>query len=110
MCHTDLTQYNKLLVKAILDAQHTFNVIESGGEIEKIPSPLMKVVKKVNNIFKNERGEKIWSTSLNLQKDLFIYSKQEQIRLLIDGEHRSFSTNVINSNEHNYSTYWGRKN
>ena len=58
MCHTDLTQYNKLLVKAILDAQHTFNVIESGGEIEKIPSPLMKVVKKVNNIFKNERGEK----------------------------------------------------
>ena len=34
LCHTDLTQYNKLLVKAILDAQHTFNVIESGGEIE----------------------------------------------------------------------------
>ncbi|HAP2019913.1 transcriptional regulator [Staphylococcus arlettae] len=55
---SDLKNYNKLLVKAILDAQHTLNVIESGGEIEKIPSPLMKVVKKVNRLFKNERGSK----------------------------------------------------
>ncbi|MEX6012854.1 transcriptional regulator GutM [Mammaliicoccus sciuri] len=43
---TDLKKYNKLLIKAILDAQHTFNVIQSGGEIEKIPSPMMKAVKK----------------------------------------------------------------
>ncbi|PWG67479.1 transcriptional regulator, partial [Enterobacter mori] len=54
----DLTNFNKLLVKAILDAQHTLKVVESGGEIEKIPSPMMKAVKKVNNIFKSERGMK----------------------------------------------------
>lgn len=50
----DLQQYNALLVKAIMDAQHTFNVINSGGEIEKIPSPLMKIVNKVNRTFKRE--------------------------------------------------------
>ncbi|AMY05977.1 transcriptional regulator [Staphylococcus condimenti] len=55
---TDLTNYNKLLIKAILDAQHTFNVIQNGGTIEKIPSPVMKVVNKVNRLFKNERGLK----------------------------------------------------
>ncbi|RIL41430.1 transcriptional regulator, partial [Mammaliicoccus fleurettii] len=54
----DLKNYNKLLVKAILDAQHTLNIIDKGGEIEKIPSPLMKAVKKVNKLFKNERGMK----------------------------------------------------
>ena len=48
---TDLKKYNKLLIKAILDAQHTFNVIQSGGEIEKIPSPMMKAVKKINRMF-----------------------------------------------------------
>ena len=49
---TDLKKYNKLLIKAILDAHHTFNVIQSGGEIEKIPSPMMKAVKKINGMFK----------------------------------------------------------
>ncbi len=50
----DLQQYNKLLIKAIMDAKHTFNVIDSGGEIQRVPSPLMKVIYKVNNIFKQE--------------------------------------------------------
>lgn len=54
----DLKKYNKLLVKAILDAQHTLNIIDKGGEIEKIPSPLVKAVKKVNKLVKNERGMK----------------------------------------------------
>ncbi|CPN97805.1 Uncharacterised protein [Staphylococcus aureus] len=57
MTDKDLNQkYNKLLVKAILDAQHTFNVVSNGGEIEKIPSPLMQVVNKVNRAFKKERS------------------------------------------------------
>lgn len=47
----DLVNYNKLLERAILDAQHTFRVIQAGGEIESIPSPMMKAVKKVNNMF-----------------------------------------------------------
>lgn len=51
----DLSHYNKLLTKAILDAQHTFNVIQSGGEIKSIPSPLMRVVNNVNGLVK-KRG------------------------------------------------------
>ncbi|MGK0555362.1 transcriptional regulator GutM [Macrococcus capreoli] len=51
----DLSHYNKLLTKAILDAQHTFNVIQSGGEIKSIPSPLMRVVNNVNSLVK-KRG------------------------------------------------------
>lgn len=47
----DFKDYNKLLQRAIIDAQHTFNVVQAGGEIERIPSPMMKVVKKVNNMF-----------------------------------------------------------
>lgn len=47
----DFKDYNKLLKRAIVDAQHTFNVVQAGGEIERIPSPMMKVVKKVNHMF-----------------------------------------------------------
>jgi DNA-binding transcriptional regulator of glucitol operon len=47
----DLTNCNNLLRKAIVDAQHTFNVVQAGGEIEQIPSPMMKAVKKVNHMF-----------------------------------------------------------
>lgn len=47
----DLADYNKLLKRAIIDAQHTFNVVQAGGEIEKIPSPMMKAVNKVNHMF-----------------------------------------------------------
>ncbi|MCD8820654.1 transcriptional regulator GutM [Staphylococcus gallinarum] len=54
----EISNYNKLLIKAILDAQHTFNVVSNGGEIEKIPSPMMKAVKKVNKLIRNERGLK----------------------------------------------------
>lgn len=46
-----LTGYNKLLRRAIIDAKHTFNIVQAGGEIEKIPSPMMKVVNRVNNMF-----------------------------------------------------------
>lgn len=59
---TDLKKYNKLLIKAILDAQHTFNVIQSGGEIEKIPSPMMKAVKKINEMFKKEGSKSSWTS------------------------------------------------
>lgn len=59
---TDLKKYNKLLIKAILDAQHTFNVIQSGGEIEKIPSPMMKAVKKINGMFKIEGSKSTWTS------------------------------------------------
>lgn len=59
---TDLKKYNKLLIKAILDAQHTFNVIQSGGEIEKIPSPMMKAVKKINGMFKKEGNKSTWTS------------------------------------------------
>ncbi|MCD8818258.1 transcriptional regulator GutM [Mammaliicoccus sciuri] len=59
---TDLKKYNKLLIKAILDAQHTFNVIQSGGEIEKIPSPMMKAVKKINRMFKKEGSKSTWTS------------------------------------------------
>ncbi|RIP34864.1 transcriptional regulator [Staphylococcus gallinarum] len=54
----EIKKYNKLLIKAILDAQHTFTVVNNGGEIEKIPSPIMKAVKKVNKLIRNERGIK----------------------------------------------------
>ncbi|UJL47390.1 transcriptional regulator GutM [Virgibacillus sp. NKC19-16] len=47
----DLANYNKLLQGAIHNAQHTFRVVQAGGEIEQIPSPMMKVVKKVNSMF-----------------------------------------------------------
>ncbi|MCJ0912133.1 transcriptional regulator GutM [Mammaliicoccus sciuri] len=59
---TDLKKYNKLLIKAILDAQHTFNVIQSGGEIEKIPSPMMKAAKKINRMFKKEGSKSTWTS------------------------------------------------
>ncbi|WP_436966018.1 transcriptional regulator GutM [Staphylococcus shinii] len=59
---TDLIKYNKLLIKAILDAQHTFNVIKSGGEIEKIPSPMIKAVKKINRMFKKEGSKSTWTS------------------------------------------------
>ncbi|WP_239719738.1 MULTISPECIES: transcriptional regulator GutM [unclassified Mammaliicoccus] len=59
---TDLKKYNKLLIKTILDAQHTFNVIQSGGEIEKIPSPMMKGVKKINGMFKKEGSKSSWTS------------------------------------------------
>lgn len=59
---TDLKKHNKLLIKAILDAQHTFNVIQSGGEIEKIPSPMMKAVKKINRMFKKEGSKSTWTS------------------------------------------------
>ncbi|WP_053218242.1 transcriptional regulator GutM [Virgibacillus senegalensis] len=55
---SDLKSYNKLLAKAILDAQNTFHIIQSGGEIAQIPSPMMKAVRKVNGMFKKERGLK----------------------------------------------------
>ena len=60
--YTDLKKYNKLLIKAILDAQHTFNVIQLGGEIEKIPSPMMKAVKKINRMFKKEGSKSTWTS------------------------------------------------
>lgn len=50
----DLSNYNKLLVKAILDAQHTFNIIQSGGEIKSIPSPLVRSMEKINGLFKKK--------------------------------------------------------
>ncbi|QTN00769.1 transcriptional regulator [Sediminibacillus dalangtanensis] len=55
---SDLEDYNKLLGKAVLDAQNTFHVIQNGGEIAQIPSPMMKAVRKVNGMFKKERGLK----------------------------------------------------
>ncbi|MGW7998129.1 transcriptional regulator GutM [Staphylococcus xylosus] len=58
----DLKNYNKLLIKAILDAQHTFNIIQSGGEIEKIPSPMMKAVKRINRMFKKEGSKSTWTS------------------------------------------------
>ncbi len=51
----DVAGYNKLLVRAILDARHTFNVIQSGGDIPMMPSPLKRVVNSVNSMFK-KRG------------------------------------------------------
>ncbi|WP_080872020.1 transcriptional regulator GutM [Oceanobacillus timonensis] len=47
----DFANYNKLLRRAIVDAKHTFNVVQAGGEIERIPSPMMKAMKRVNNMF-----------------------------------------------------------
>ncbi|WP_040978406.1 transcriptional regulator GutM [Oceanobacillus jeddahense] len=47
----DFMAYNKLLKRAIIDAQHTFNIVQAGGEVERIPSPMMKVVKRVNQMF-----------------------------------------------------------
>jgi|SRR5699024_10321883 len=55
---TDLTRYNKLLKNAILDAKRTFNIIQSGGEVEKIPSPMMKAVKRVNSMFIGKGGRR----------------------------------------------------
>lgn len=47
-----LSKYNKLLIKAILDAQNTFNIIQNGGEIQNIPSPLKRSMNKINKLFK----------------------------------------------------------
>lgn len=54
--NADLTKYNKLLRKAILDAKRTFNIVQSGGEVERIPSPMMQAVKRVNSMFTNKGG------------------------------------------------------
>lgn len=47
----DFVNYNKLLRNALIDAQQTFNIVQAGGEIERIPSPMMKAVNKVNRMF-----------------------------------------------------------
>lgn len=54
----DLGSYNKLLTQAIIDAQHTFKVVQVGGKIEERPSPMMKVIKKVDCIFTKRRENK----------------------------------------------------
>jgi len=53
----DLTKFNRLLKNAILDGKRTFNIIQSGGEVEKIPSPMMKAVNRVNSMFNNKGGK-----------------------------------------------------
>lgn len=53
----DIADYNKLLQRAIIDAKHTYNIVQAGGEIEKIPSPMMKVVNRVNNML-SKKGVK----------------------------------------------------
>lgn len=47
----DIKSKNKLLRNAIMDAKKTFNIIQSGGEVEKVPSPFMKAANKVNKMF-----------------------------------------------------------
>jgi len=59
----DFSKYNKLLTRALIDAQHTFNIIQAGGEIEPIPSPMMKVVKKANSMFTKKGVKKHGSHS-----------------------------------------------
>lgn len=56
--NADLNKHNKLLRNAILDAKRTFNIVQSGGQVEKIPSPMMQAVKKVNSMFANKGGKK----------------------------------------------------
>lgn len=53
----DLKKFNKLLKNAILDGKRTFNIIQVGGEVEKVPSPMMKAVNRVNSMFNNEGGK-----------------------------------------------------
>ncbi|WP_411842796.1 transcriptional regulator GutM [Salinicoccus sp. HZC-1] len=59
----DLTKHNRLLRNAILDAKRTFNIVQSGGEVEKIPSPMMQAVNRVNRMFTNKGGKKNGYTS-----------------------------------------------
>lgn len=47
----DIQQHNKLLRNAILDAKRTYNIIQSGGEVERIPSPFMKAANRINKLF-----------------------------------------------------------
>ncbi|WP_019167045.1 transcriptional regulator GutM [Staphylococcus delphini] len=51
----NLKGYNRLQINAILDAKNTFEIIQNGGQIETIPSPFMKVVKRVETYFKKVR-------------------------------------------------------
>lgn len=51
----NLNGYNRLQINAILDAKNTFEIIQNGGQIETIPSPFMKVVKRVETYFKKVR-------------------------------------------------------
>ena len=54
----DFVSYNKLLTRALIDAQQTFKIVQAGGEVEQIPSPMMKVVKKVNSMFTKKGAKK----------------------------------------------------
>ncbi|WP_353421483.1 transcriptional regulator GutM [Staphylococcus delphini] len=48
----DLKSYNNLLSMAIIDARNTFNIIQSGGEIQNIPSPFKRALNNINKVFK----------------------------------------------------------
>lgn len=54
----DFVSYNELLTRALIDAQQTFKIVQAGGEVEQIPSPMMKVVKKVNSMFTKKGAKK----------------------------------------------------
>lgn len=54
----DLGHYNKLLRNAILDAQHTYKVVSSGGTIENMPSPLTQVMNNVESTFSKIKRRK----------------------------------------------------
>ncbi|MDE9789538.1 transcriptional regulator GutM [Staphylococcus delphini] len=58
LSNNNLAGYNRLQINAILDAKKTFEVIQSGGQVDSIPSPFMKVVKHVETYFKKARVSK----------------------------------------------------
>lgn len=51
---SELSAFNPLLGKAVLDAKNTFMTIESGGEIKDIPSPFLKVANRVKQLLKRK--------------------------------------------------------
>lgn len=53
----DIKSHNKLLRNAIMDAKRTFNIIQGGGQVEKIQSPFMKAANNINNMFKKKEAK-----------------------------------------------------
>lgn len=53
----DVKSHNRLLRNAIMDAKRTYNIIQGGGEVEKIPSPFMKAATKVNQMFSKKEAK-----------------------------------------------------
>ncbi|WP_415679892.1 transcriptional regulator GutM [Abyssicoccus albus] len=47
----ELKKYNKLIAKAIMDAKQSVYIIENGGEVKDIPSPLKRTINNINYMF-----------------------------------------------------------